>query len=109
MGPAVVTIDEFELPGDLELGCSINGVVMQRGRTSDMIFSIPELVSYLSSVVTLYPGDLIYTGTPSGVGMGRNPAVYLQPGDCLASWVEGVGDLQQDFVLQLPTSGEEKN
>jgi 2-keto-4-pentenoate hydratase/2-oxohepta-3-ene-1,7-dioic acid hydratase in catechol pathway len=71
---------------------------MQKGRSSDMIFPIPELVSYLSGIVTLFPGDVIYTGTPPGVGMGRTPPRYLQAGDRLHSWIEGVGDLQQHFV-----------
>jgi 2,4-didehydro-3-deoxy-L-rhamnonate hydrolase len=109
MGPVMVTLDEFDRPDDLGLGCSVNDVEMQKGRTSDMIFSIPELVSYLSGVVTLFPGDLIYTGTPHGVGMGRKPPVYLQPGDRLTSWVEGVGDLEQKFVHQLPAHERERN
>jgi 2,4-diketo-3-deoxy-L-fuconate hydrolase len=71
---------------------------MQKGRTSHMIFSIPQLVSYLSGVVTLFPGDLIFTGTPSGVGMGRTPPRYLNDGDRLHSWIEGVGELEQTFV-----------
>ena len=83
---------------DLGLGCSVNGEEMQKGRTSDMIFSIPELVSYLSGIVTLYPGDVIYTGTPPGVGMGRTPPRYLHDGDHLDSWVEGLGELHQHFV-----------
>jgi 2,4-didehydro-3-deoxy-L-rhamnonate hydrolase len=98
MGPAVVSLDEIDAPADLALGCDINGEVMQKGRTSEMIFPIPELVSYLSTVVTLYPGDIIYTGTPPGVGMGRTPARYLHTGDNLHSWVEGLGELRQHFV-----------
>jgi 2,4-didehydro-3-deoxy-L-rhamnonate hydrolase len=98
MGPAVVSVDEIANRDDLGLGCSINGEEMQKGRTSDMIFSIPELVSYLSGIVTLYPGDLIYTGTPPGVGMGRTPPRYLQDGDRLHSWIEELGDLRQHFV-----------
>ena len=66
-----------------------------------MIFSIPELVSYLSHVVTLCPGDIIYTGTPSGVGMGRTPPVFLRDGDVLRSWIEGIGELEQIFVTQF--------
>jgi 2,4-diketo-3-deoxy-L-fuconate hydrolase len=98
MGPAVVSLDEIVEPGDLALGCDVNGEEMQKGRSSDMIFSIPKLVSYLSGIVTLFPGDLIYTGTPPGVGMGRTPPRYLQAGDHLHSWIEGLGDLQQHFV-----------
>jgi len=97
MGPAIVTLDEIDRPDDLELGCSVNGEEMQKGRTSDMIFPIPQLVAYLSGIVTLYPGDVIYTGTPPGVGMGRTPPRYLNDGDHLHSWVEGLGELHQHF------------
>jgi 2,4-didehydro-3-deoxy-L-rhamnonate hydrolase len=103
VGPFVVTPDEFERPDDLELGCEVNGVVMQKGQTRDMIFSIPETVAYLSRIVTLFPGDLIFTGTPSGVGMGRTPPVFLRPGDVLESWVVGLGSITQTLVA---TSGE---
>ena len=98
MGPALVSVDEIDRRDDLGLGCSINGEEMQKGRPSDMIFSIPELVSYLSGIVTLFPGDVIYTGTPPGVGMGRTPPRYLHDGDHLESWVEGLGELHQHFV-----------
>ena len=104
IGPVVVTPDELEHPDDLELGCELNGVVVQKGQTREMIFSIPEVVSYLSHVVTLLPGDLIFTGTPSGVGMGRTPPLYLKPGDTLHSWVVGVGAITQSFVAATPTS-----
>ena len=99
MGPALVTPDEFERPGDLGLGCEVNGEKMQEARTSDMIFSVPDLVAYLSGILVLYPGDVIYTGTPPGVGMGRTPPRYLQEGDRLHSWVEGIGDLFQNFIV----------
>jgi 2-keto-4-pentenoate hydratase/2-oxohepta-3-ene-1,7-dioic acid hydratase in catechol pathway len=98
MGPWLVTVDEFTDPGDLELSCSINGELMQKARTSEMIFSIPHLVEKLSAVTPLLPGDVIFTGTPSGVGMGRTPQRFLQPGDVLASTIEGIGDLRQTFV-----------
>jgi 2,4-didehydro-3-deoxy-L-rhamnonate hydrolase len=104
-GPAVVSLDEFDRPGDLELGCSVNGEPMQKGRSSDMIFSIPELVSYLSKIVTLYPGDIIFTGTPPGVGMGRTPPRYLAPRDHLHSWIEGIGELDQHFVSAPSMNG----
>jgi 2,4-diketo-3-deoxy-L-fuconate hydrolase len=99
-GPTLVTTDELETPDDLGLGCEVNGEEMQKGRTSDMIFSVPQLVSYLSGIVTLFPGDLIFTGTPSGVGMGRTPPRFLNDGDRLHSWIENVGDLEQSFVPQ---------
>jgi 2,4-diketo-3-deoxy-L-fuconate hydrolase len=98
MGPALVTLDELDHPEDLELGCAVNGEDVQKARSTDMIFAIPELVSYLSSIVTLFPGDVIYTGTPPGVGMGRTPPRYLHPGDQLHSWIEGLGELEQTFV-----------
>jgi 2,4-diketo-3-deoxy-L-fuconate hydrolase len=98
VGPVLVTPDEFDRCDDLGLGCELNGEKVQKARTSDMLFSIPELVAYLSTVVTLLPGDVIFTGTPPGVGMGRTPPRYLRPGDRLHSWVEGVGDLHQRFV-----------
>ncbi|GAA5144521.1 fumarylacetoacetate hydrolase family protein [Microbacterium pseudoresistens] len=97
-GPWVVTPDEFANPDDLELGCEIDGEVVQQGRTSALIFSVPELLSELSRIVTLYPGDLIFTGTPAGVGMGREPQRFLQDGEHLRSWVEGIGELRQTFV-----------
>ncbi len=98
MGPVLVTPDEFDNADDLALGCAVNGETMQSGQTRDMIFSVPTLVSYLSNVVTLYPGDLIFTGTPPGVGMGRTPPRYLHAGDRLHSWIEGIGDLHQHCV-----------
>ena len=97
-GPCVVTLDELDRPDDLELGCEVNGVVVQKGRSSDMIFSVSELIAYLSGIVTLFPGDIIFTGTPPGVGMGRTPPQYLHEGDVLRSWVGGIGTLTQTFV-----------
>jgi 2,4-diketo-3-deoxy-L-fuconate hydrolase len=98
MGPSVVTIDELDQPDDLRLGCEVNGEVKQEGRTRDMIFSVSEQIEYLSGIVTLFPGDIIFTGTPSGVGMGRTPPEYLHDGDVLTSWIEGIGALTQTFV-----------
>jgi 2-keto-4-pentenoate hydratase/2-oxohepta-3-ene-1,7-dioic acid hydratase in catechol pathway len=97
-GPVLVTPDEFSDPDDLPIGCEVNGQTMQSARTSTMIFPVAELVAYLSTVVTLFPGDVIFTGTPPGVGAGRTPPVFLAPGDQLHSWVEGIGELQQRFV-----------
>ena len=83
MGPWLVTPDEFANPDDLALRTTINGEQMQKARTSDMIFPIPVLLSRLSSIITFYPGDVIFTGTPAGVGLGRDPQRYgvLCPGD----------------------------
>ena len=76
IGPALVSIDAFDDPDDIALWCDVAGERMQSARSTELIFSIPTLVAYLSSVCPLYPGDLIFTGTPSGVGMARNPKVY---------------------------------
>ncbi len=97
-GPWVVTLDELEDPDDLALGCRVNGVEVQSSRTTDLIFSVPELVARLSAILQLHPGDLIFTGTPSGVGHGRDPQHYLAPGDVLESWVEGLGDMRTTFT-----------
>ena len=97
-GPWLVTVDEFANPDDLELGCSVNGDQMQKARTSYLIISVPQLIAKLSAVVTLLPGDIIFTGTPAGVGMGRDPQRWLAPGDEVVSYVEGIGELRQRFV-----------
>jgi 2-keto-4-pentenoate hydratase/2-oxohepta-3-ene-1,7-dioic acid hydratase in catechol pathway len=97
-GPWLVTPDEFNDPDDLELGCAINGEQMQKGRTSDLVFSVPGLISRLSHKLPLLPGDLLFTGTPAGVGLGRTPPRYLAPGDELVSYVRGIGELRQQFV-----------
>jgi 2-keto-4-pentenoate hydratase/2-oxohepta-3-ene-1,7-dioic acid hydratase in catechol pathway len=97
-GPVLVTTDEVADPDDLAIGCEVNGQTMQSARTSQMIFPVPQLIAYLSTVVTLFPGDVIFTGTPEGVGMGRTPPVFLAPGDHLRSWIEGIGELDQRFT-----------
>jgi 2-keto-4-pentenoate hydratase/2-oxohepta-3-ene-1,7-dioic acid hydratase in catechol pathway len=96
-GPVLVTPDELDNRDDLAIGCDVNGEPMQKARTSDMIFPVAELLAYLSNVVTLYPGDVLFTGTPPGVGMGRKPPVFLKPGDRLRSYVEGIGEMVQEF------------
>ena len=93
MGPLLVTPDEYEDPNAIELGCSINGEQVQKGNTSDMVFPIPEIIARLSTVTPLLPGDVIFTGTPPGVGVGRTPQRFLQPGDELVSYVQGVGEM----------------
>ncbi|MFF7475734.1 fumarylacetoacetate hydrolase family protein [Streptomyces sp. NPDC008092] len=98
MGPYLVTPDEFTDPDSLELGCSVNGVQVQKGRTGDLIFSVPVLLARLSAILTLLPGDVVFTGTPSGVGMGRSPQQFLATGDVLVSYVEGIGELRQTFT-----------
>jgi 2,4-didehydro-3-deoxy-L-rhamnonate hydrolase len=91
IGPWVVTPDELPDPDDLALGCSVDGEKVQDGRTSDLVFSIPRLVAELSAVLPLLPGDVIFTGTPAGVGIVRQPARFLRPGQVLESWVSGIG------------------
>jgi 2,4-diketo-3-deoxy-L-fuconate hydrolase len=93
-GPVVVTLDEFKDPNDLALTCTINGAVVQSGRTSQMIFTISALIAELSSSTRLCPGDLVFTGTPSGVGVGMSPPRFLSSGDEVVSTVEGIGSLR---------------
>jgi 2,4-didehydro-3-deoxy-L-rhamnonate hydrolase len=97
MGPCLVTPDEFADPSALALGCELNGETVQQGQSTDMVFAVPELIEYLSGIVTLLPGDVIFTGTPAGVGAGRTPPRFLQDGDGLRSWVEGIGAITQTF------------
>jgi 2,4-diketo-3-deoxy-L-fuconate hydrolase len=97
-GPWLATPDEFDDRDDLELGCSINGEQMQKGRTRDLIFSVPAMIAALSRQILLLPGDLLFTGTPAGVGAGRDPQRWLKPGDELVSHVTGIGELRQRFA-----------
>ena len=97
-GPVLVTPDEFANPDDLEIGCTLTGETMQMGRTSGMLFNVPTLIAWLSKVTPLFPGDLIFTGTPSGIGASRTPPRFLRPGDDLASRIEGIGTIRQRIV-----------
>lgn len=101
LGPALVTVDEVDDPDDLELGCTLDGELLQHGRTSDMIFGVSELIARLSAVCPLLPGDIIFTGTPSGVGGARTPPRFLPPGSTLSSFISGVGELRNQFVAGL--------
>ena len=92
VGPWIVTPDELD-PFDLRLGCTINGEPIQDGRTSDMWFSIAEIVSFLSRHLALRPGDLIATGTPARLATPPGPDRRLRPGDAVAAWIEGIGEL----------------
>jgi 2,4-diketo-3-deoxy-L-fuconate hydrolase len=94
MGPWVVSVDEIGNPDDLGLGCSVNGETVQEARTSDLIFDVSRLVAELSAVVPLLPGDVIFTGTPGGVGFTRHPPRFLVAGDVLESWIEGIGTIR---------------
>jgi 2-keto-4-pentenoate hydratase/2-oxohepta-3-ene-1,7-dioic acid hydratase in catechol pathway len=98
MGPWLVTPDEFDQPDDLGLTCTIDGERVQKARTSELIFSVGSLIAKLSAVLPLLPGDVIFTGTPGGVGMGRSPQRYLQAGEVLTSSIEGIGEIRQLFV-----------
>lgn len=97
MGPWLVTVDEFEDPDNLRVSCLKGDESVQDSRTSDLVFSVPRLVSYLSQILTLYPGDVIFTGTPEGVGLGRSPQTYLQAGDVLTTTIEGIGSMTHRF------------
>ncbi len=99
LGPWLVTKDEIPNPHNLRLWLKVNEQTMQDGNTDDLIFDIPTLVSYISSFMTLLPGDIISTGTPSGVGMGIKPApIYLKPGDVVELGIDGLGCAQQTVV-----------
>lgn len=101
LGPALVTLDELANPDDLHVRCEVNGEVMQDGRTSDLIWGPIELVRYISTIVTLEPGDVISTGTPGGVGHARDPQIFLKPGDVVRTVIDGVGELVNECVAEL--------
>jgi 2-keto-4-pentenoate hydratase/2-oxohepta-3-ene-1,7-dioic acid hydratase in catechol pathway len=98
IGPHLVTLDEIDDVDDIGLGCAINGETVQSGSTKDLIFPVPDLIARISRTVELLPGDVIFTGTPAGVGAGRKPPKFLEVGDVLTSWIEGVGEIEQRFV-----------
>jgi 2-keto-4-pentenoate hydratase/2-oxohepta-3-ene-1,7-dioic acid hydratase in catechol pathway len=98
LGPEIVTADEVGDPGVLDIQLRLNGEVMQNSNTKQLIFPVDYLVAYLSQVVTLKPGDLIYTGTPPGVGMARTPPVWLKAGDVVEIEIEKVGLLRNRVV-----------
>jgi 2-keto-4-pentenoate hydratase/2-oxohepta-3-ene-1,7-dioic acid hydratase in catechol pathway len=93
MGPAVVTADEVAHPGNLAITTTLNGKVMQKGHTSDLLTGIPELIEQMSRYFSFEPGDVLSTGTPAGVGVGRRPPVFMRAGDEVRVSVEGIGDL----------------
>ncbi|WP_411720265.1 fumarylacetoacetate hydrolase family protein [Mycetocola sp.] len=98
VGPFVVTPDDFDDLCNIEVRCTLNGEIVQSATTGDLIFSIPNLISRLSRNVTLHPGDLIFTGTPAGVGVGRTPQKFLRDGDELVSTIRGIGEMRQRIV-----------
>ncbi|MDL4818586.1 fumarylacetoacetate hydrolase family protein [Actinomadura opuntiae] len=97
MGPALVSADEFKDPDALAIGCALNGTPMQQSRTKLMIFPVAEIIARLSAIVTLKPGDVIFTGTPAGIGFAREPKVLLKPGDELVTSIEGIGSIRTRF------------
>lgn len=98
IGPHLVTPDELDNPSDIALTCRLNDQTMQSDRTKNMIFSVAELVAYLSQVVLLLPGDLIFAGTPAGIGWTRTPQVTLRAGDELITEFEGIGSMRNHFI-----------
>ncbi|MGI5404824.1 fumarylacetoacetate hydrolase family protein [Streptomyces sp. CA-135486] len=101
VGPVLVTADEFNgAEPDLEIRCEVDGAVMQRSRTSDLLFGIADILAYVSDILTLLPGDVICTGTPGGVGDGRDPKVYLKEGQTLRTVIEGLGETRNVCVLE---------
>ncbi len=97
-GPWLVTLDEFDDPLDLAIHSSLAGETLQTSRTSMQIFDVPTVIEYISALCPLLPGDLIFTGTPEGVGYARTPPRFLHPGDVLTSTIEGIGDLVTHFI-----------
>ena len=98
LGPWLVTKDEIPNPHKLRLWLSLNGKMMQDSNTDDLIFNIPQLISYSSQFMTLLPGDVISTGTPAGVGLGFNPNIYLKPGDVVELGIDGLGSSKQTAI-----------
>ncbi len=98
LGPWIVTADEVKDPHNLAMWLDVNGERRQTGSTATMIFNVPKVVSYVSELMTLNPGDIITTGTPPGVGMGMKPPVYLNVGDVMTLGIEGLGEQRQEVV-----------
>jgi 2,4-diketo-3-deoxy-L-fuconate hydrolase len=98
LGPWLVTKDEIQNPHRLRLWLSLNGKMMQDSNTDDLIFNIPQLISYSSQFMTLLPGDVISTGTPAGVGLGFSPNIYLKPGDVVELGIDGLGSSKQTAI-----------
>ena len=101
LGPFLVTADEVPHPGQLRIQFRLNGQTLQNSNTSQLIFSIPRLISYLSGIVPLAPGDLIFTGTPPGVGGARKPPIYLQAGDVAEVEIESLGILKNPIIDEI--------
>jgi 2-keto-4-pentenoate hydratase/2-oxohepta-3-ene-1,7-dioic acid hydratase in catechol pathway len=106
VGPFIATKDEIQNPHKLNLWLSLNGKIMQQSNTSDMIFDIPKLISYISNFMTLLPGDLISTGTPFGVGLGLDPQQYLKHGDVMELGIDGLG-ISKQYVKSFENLNKE--
>jgi 2-keto-4-pentenoate hydratase/2-oxohepta-3-ene-1,7-dioic acid hydratase in catechol pathway len=100
LGPVLVTADELPDPNHLRLRTMVNDRVVQDCCTSDMIFPVRFLISYISSLATLEPGDIVLTGTPAGIGCNRHPQVFLKPGDCVSVEIDGIGRLTNPVVAE---------
>ena len=100
LGPAIVTADEVPDPHALDIRLTIDGVIHQNSNTRELIFQIPQLVEFISSITPLLPGDIISTGTPSGVGLGRTPKRWLKPGETVSVTVQGLGTLTNPVVAE---------
>ena len=100
LGPAIVTADEIADPHALNISLSIDGEVLQNSNTRELVFQIPELIEYLSSITPLLAGDIVSTGTPPGVGLGRNPKRWLKPGETVTITIEGLGSLNNPVVAE---------
>jgi len=100
LGPAIVTADEIPDPHSLAIGLSIDGIQLQNSNTRELVFKIPELIEYLSSITPLLPGDIVSTGTPPGVGLGRTPKRWLKPGETVTVSVEGLGSLTNPVIAE---------
>lgn len=101
LGPYLVTRDEVADPQALSMWLTVNDTTMQHGSTQTMVYGVAHLVSYLSQFMTLHPGDVISTGTPPGVGMGKKPPLYLRAGDVVELGIEGLGQQRQDVIADL--------
>jgi 2-keto-4-pentenoate hydratase/2-oxohepta-3-ene-1,7-dioic acid hydratase in catechol pathway len=100
IGPAIVTTEEVPDPHSLYCKCTVNGEVLQDSTTAQLIFKIPQIISFLSGLFTLSPGDIIFTGTPPGVGMGRKPQKWMKPGDVMTCEIEHLGALTNTCVAE---------
>lgn len=100
LGSAITTADEIADPHQLDISLSIDGEVLQHSNTRELVFKIPALIEYLSSITPLLPGDIVSTGTPPGVGLGRNPKRWLKPGETVTVTIEGLGSLTNPVIAE---------